>query len=465
LLGTIDNLSVRAAGIKSLPPARNASLETLQIAETLSNFETVSGYSASLAQQAVRMNSNFSWLRYCLMADLELDRSSLPAAEIPGLYVHIPFCFHKCHYCDFYSITRQTPERMAGFVDRMLKEADSWCGGSVKVKPRTVFFGGGTPSLLPIEEMRRLILGLRELFDFSACNEFTIEANPATVWDEYARMLVDCGVNRVSMGAQSFDLKELAILERHHEPADVARSLEILRSAGISRLNIDLIYGVPGQSMSAWMRSLERAIKMGTEHLSCYGLTYEPNTPLAVRRRLGLVSAIEPELEVEMMRATRARLRDARLEPYEISNYSKPGAECRHNLLYWTGGGYIGLGPSAASHVDGMRWKNRPHLGEWETAIDSGELPAIEVEQLDLQERAGELAMLMLRLTKGIDDAVFTARIGRSVRSFFADVIDRLTQLGLLEPSESGICLSERGIPVMDSVAAEFVSAASVLKG
>jgi oxygen-independent coproporphyrinogen-3 oxidase len=399
------------------------------------------------------------------MAEFQLDRSLLPAAEIPGLYVHIPFCFHKCHYCDFYSITRQTPERMAGFVDRMLAEADGWCAGSVTVKPGTVFFGGGTPSLLPVDEMRRLILGLRERFDFSSCDEFTVEANPATVSLEYARMLVGCGVNRVSMGAQSFDRSELAILERHHEPSDVDKSLEILRRAGISRLNIDLIYGVPGQTLVGWMRSLERAIEMGTEHLSCYGLTYEPNTPLAVKKRLGVVSALEPELEVEMMRVTRGRLREAGLEAYEISNYAKAGAECRHNLLYWNGGNYIGLGPSAASHVEGTRWRNRPHLGEWEKAIDGRELPAIEIERLETPERAGELAMLMLRLSKGIDDAVFAARVGRSVRAFFADVIDRLMGLGLLEGTESGFCLSERGLPVMDSVAGEFVSAAGVLKG
>jgi oxygen-independent coproporphyrinogen-3 oxidase len=399
------------------------------------------------------------------MSELILDRLTLPAAEIPGLYVHVPFCFHKCHYCDFYSITRQTPERMGRFVDLVLREADFWVDGPVMVKPRTVFFGGGTPSLLPVGEMGRLIRGLRERFDFSLCGEFTVEANPATVSVEYAQTLARAGVDRVSMGAQSFDRNELAVLERHHEPEDVGRSLEIVRSAGISRVNVDLIYGVPGQSMERWMRSLERAIELGTEHVSCYGLTYEPNTPLAVRKRLGLVSAIDPDLEVEMMRATRARLSEAGLEAYEISNYSRAGAECRHNLLYWNGGDYISLGPSAASHVRGTRWRNRPHLGEWENAIEAGQLPAIETEKLGLEQRAGELAMLMLRLSKGIDDAVFTARIGRSVRSFFAEVIERLVGLGLLEASGTSIRLSERGIPIMDSVAAEFVSVAGVLKG
>lgn len=351
---------------------------------------------------------------------------------------------------------------MARFVDLLLREADFWLDSPVTVKPRTVFFGGGTPSLLPIAEMSRLVLGLRKRFDFSYCIEWTVEANPATVSAEYCRMLAEAGVNRISMGAQSFDRSELAILERHHEPDDVPRSLELVKSAGINRLNLDLIYGVPGQTLESWMQSLRRAVSLGTEHLSCYGLTYEPNTPLAVRKRLGLVRAIDPDLEIEMLRTTRDQLKSAGLFPYEISNYSRPGAECQHNLLYWNGGDYISLGPSAASHIQGTRWRNRPHLGEWENAIERGELPAVDVERLTLEQRAGELAMLMLRLSKGIDDSEFVARIGRDARSFFAEVIDRLAALGLLEVSERSIRLSERGLPVMDSIAGEFVSAVNV---
>ncbi len=191
---------------------------------------------------------------------------------------------------------------MSRFVDRLLREADLWAEKPPLLCPRTVFFGGGTPTLLPLADMLRLILGLRERFDFSNCVEWTIEANPATVSAEYCRMLVEAGVNRISMGAQSFDPSELALLERHHQPEDVPRSLDIAKSAGIRRLNLDLIYAIPGQTLSAWMNSLERAIALGTDHLSCYGLTYEPNTPLAVRRRLGQFQSVEPELEIDMLR-------------------------------------------------------------------------------------------------------------------------------------------------------------------
>jgi len=391
-----------------------------------------------------------------------LHPHSLPAGEITGLYVHIPFCFHKCHYCDFYSITRQTPDRMTRFVDLVLREADFWTDASQTLRPRTVFFGGGTPTLLPVAEMRRLIGGLRERFDFSETVEWTIEANPATVTREYADTLAAAGVNRISMGAQSFNPAELKVLERHHNPDDVPRSLEIIKSSGISWLNLDLIYAIPGQNLKSWFESLECAIALGTEHLSCYGLTYEPNTPLAVRRRLGLVNSIDPDLEIEMLTQTRSRLAEAGLFSYEISNYSCPGRECRHNLLYWNGGDYLSLGPAAASHVQGTRWRNRPHLGEWENSISAGLLPAIEIETLTSRQRAGELAMLMLRLSSGIVHADFSVRVGLDAPTIFAEVIDRLAHLGLLEVSKTSIRLSERGLPVADSVAAEFLHCIAV---
>jgi len=389
--------------------------------------------------------------------------ADLGASDVPGLYVHIPFCFHKCHYCDFYSITRQTPQRMERFVDLILREADLWAGASQgpKLRPRTVFFGGGTPSLLPLQSMARLVQGLAARFDLSQCTEWTVEANPATISLEYCRMLIENGVNRMSMGAQSFDHRELATLERHHDPSDVPRSIEIARAAGFVRLNVDLIFAIPGQSAQSWLQSLEAAIELGTEHLSCYGLTYEPNTPLAVRRRLGQVRAAEEELELHMLRAARRRLAEAGLPAYEISNYSRPGKECRHNLLYWTGGEYVGLGPAAASHVGGWRWRNRPHLGEWENAVEAAELPTIEAEKLPPLHRAGELAMLLLRLSRGLNFAEFAAASGFDARTLFAEVIERLGGQSLLEVDNGSLRLSDLGLPVADAIAAEFLSAAA----
>jgi oxygen-independent coproporphyrinogen-3 oxidase len=321
-----------------------------------------------------------------------------------------------------------------------------------------VFFGGGTPSLLPLAEMRRLIEGLRERFDWSGVEEFTVEVNPATAREDYCRMLREAGVDRLSFGAQSFDRAELKTLERHHEPGDVAHSVEAARAAGFERLNLDLIYAIPGQDLASWDRSLAAALALGTTHLSCYGLTYEPNTPMAVKKRLGQLVGAEEELELAMFRHTSRTFAQKGLVAYEISNYAVPGQECRHNLIYWSGGNYIGLGPSAASHVEGWRWRNRPHLGEWEEAVDAGGLPAVDVERLTHRRRAGELAMLMLRLARGIDPAAISARTGVDARNIFAGHFDRLIRLGLLEAHGDSIRLSDNGLAVADAVAAEFLA-------
>jgi oxygen-independent coproporphyrinogen-3 oxidase len=381
----------------------------------------------------------------------------LPPAEAPGLYLHVPFCFHKCHYCDFYSITRQTPERMARYVDLILREADQWLGSTVSIRPRTIFFGGGTPSLLPLPEMRRLLQGLRARFDLSELNEWTVEVNPATAALDYCHMLRQEGVDRLSFGAQSFDVAELKLLERHHDPDDVPRSVEIARAAGFSRINLDLIYAIPGQSLASWDRSLQAAMALQTPHISAYGLTYEPNTAIAVRRRLGHFVPAEDSLELEMMRHARHRLATAGLEAYEISNYARPGEPCRHNLLYWTGGNYVGLGPSAASHVEGRRWKNRPHLGEWERAVSSDQLPIAEFEHLSPEQRRGEWVMLRLRLAQGVSFAEYAAWWGGDARDDYADELRRLCVPGLLEVTRERFVLSESGLAVADAVAAEFL--------
>jgi oxygen-independent coproporphyrinogen III oxidase len=394
-------------------------------------------------------------------ASVSLKPADLPGTVAQGLYVHVPFCFHKCGYCDFYSITRQTEARMQLYVELLLREADLWLNtNGPEVRPATVFLGGGTPSLLPLEMMRQLIRGLRDRFDFSKCTEWTIEVNPATVSLEYCQMLREEGATRLSMGAQSFDPAELVILERHHQPDDVARSIELARLAGIERLNVDLIFAIPGQSMQSWLRSLQMAMELKTEHLSCYALTYEPNTPMAVRKRLGQFESAPENLELEMLHETRRRLGDAGLAAYEISNFSAPGGECRHNLMYWSGGNYVGLGPAAASHVDGWRWKNRPHLGEWERAVAEDQLPATDVETLTPGQRAGELAMLSLRLSRGLVFAEYAARIGYDAPKIFADAIARYSRQGLILADKTGIRLTDAGIGVADGVAAEFLAAA-----
>ncbi len=264
-------------------------------------------------------------------------------------------------------------------------------------------------------------------------------------------------MDRISFGAQSFRPGDLAILERHHVPEDVERSVGIGREAGFLRVNVDLIYAVPGQDLEAWAGNVEKAIGLGTEHISCYGLTYEANTPMAVKKRLGRIKAVEDEVELEMMHYTRRRLGEAGYGAYEISNYAREGEECRHNLMYWNGGNYIGLGPSAASHVRGWRWKNRGHLGEWESAIEAGGPPVAEAENLTALQRAGELAMLQLRLARGVKFAEFEGFTGCDARGVYGELLGRLAGAGLVRVDEEGFGLTEKGLNVADAVAGEFL--------
>ena len=389
-----------------------------------------------------------------------LDPAALPAAVADGLYVHVPFCAHKCHYCDFYSITRQGGDRMARFVDLTLAEAAMWADSPVTIRPRTVFFGGGTPSLLPIDEMRRLLRGLRDRLDLSDAGEWTIEVNPATAALDYCHMLREHGVDRLSFGAQSFDRRELALLERHHDPDDVPRSVELATAAGFRRLNVDLIFALPGQSAESWHRSLSAALSLGTTHLSCYALTFEPNTPMAVRQRLGQIAATPEPLELQLLHETRDRLTSLGMPAYEVSNFAAAGQACRHNLNYWMGGNYVGLGPAAASHVAGVRWRNRPHLGEWERAVGGqARLPAADVERLTAGQRAGELAMLMLRLETGFDLAHCRRLTGVDAADVFGPTIRQLVGVGLVTADGDRVRLTRRGVDVADAVAGEFVAA------
>jgi oxygen-independent coproporphyrinogen III oxidase len=392
----------------------------------------------------------------CLVPEL------LPNVQVGGLYVHVPFCFHKCHYCDFYSITQQTPERMEDFVTLLLAEARQWADErGPKVRPKTIFFGGGTPTLLPMEAMHRLISGLKEIFDFSGVNEWTVEANPATVDESYCSMLRGLGVDRLSFGAQSFNRAELKILERHHEPDDVHRSVEIARGVGFQRINVDLIFAIPGQVMESWLASLNAALAFGTTHLSAYNLTYESNTPMAMKKKSGQIIPVDEATELAMLHETRRRMNDAGLPAYEISNFAAPGQECQHNLRYWSGDDYIGLGPAAASHVQGHRWRNAPNLGKWEDGIGRDELPVVELEILTPRQRAGELAMLQLRLSRGLNFADFKQRTGWDARQMFSHVISRFHAEGLLKCDDESVQIAPAGISVADALASEFLAQAA----
>lgn len=378
----------------------------------------------------------------------------MPKTDI-GLYVHVPFCTSKCGYCDFYSHPAQ-PESFAPLVDALLIELE--CAVLRRdVRVETIFVGGGTPTVLPLDQLERLLGRLHEIARRDASVEFTIEANPATVDSAKAALLRDCGVDRVSMGAQSFNPRELAVLDRRHKPDDVPASLEILRQAGLSRFNLDLIFGIPGQTLESWLHSLRAAVDLEPEHLSCYGLTYEPGTPLHHRQARGQISALDEDLERDMFLATAETLGRAGYRQYEISNYARAGFECRHNLRYWQNLPGVGIGPSAASYWQGRRWRNIPDTAEYVRRMIQRGSPAVDFETLSPLERAGETAMLSLRLLDGIDCDAFRQTTGYDPTDLFADVIRKHTDGGLLTVGNGRIALSPRGLLVGDAVMADFL--------
>jgi oxygen-independent coproporphyrinogen III oxidase len=352
--------------------------------------------------------------RRTLSAATPLGDSPAPGfAPARSLYIHIPFCFHKCHYCDFYSLV-DTRDRQQPFVDRLVRELSALAPWAGDLSLHTIFVGGGTPSLLRVDLWERLLEELRSRFDLfemgSGPGEFTVECNPETVSPELMAVLAAGGVNRVSVGAQSFNPHHLKTLERWHDPANVARALELARAAGIPRRSLDLIFGIPGQSLADWESDLRTALSLSTTHLSCYNLTYEPQTALTARRDRGDFRPADEDLEVDMYQLTLESLRAAGLERYEVSNYARPGDEARHNLAYWRQDQWLAAGPSASAHIAGHRWKNVARLDDYLNFDESGFAPITDHEHPDRRRALSEWIMTGLRLAEGLDSTTLIRR-------------------------------------------------------
>lgn len=326
-----------------------------------------------------------------------------------SLYIHIPFCAHKCHYCDFYSIV-DTRDRQAAFSDRLARELAAWAPLAAGAPLRTIFVGGGTPSLLRVDLWGAVLSALDRYYDLSdvrdGAGEFTVECNPESVTPELLGALAAAGVNRISMGAQSFNPAHLRTLERLHNPERVADALDLIRRAGIPRSSIDLIYAIPGQTLADFRRDLDAAIALNTDHLSCYNLTYEPQTAMTARLARGEFTPADENTEIDMFSEATSRLERAGLARYEISNYARPGCESQHNLAYWRQEQWIACGPSAAAHLTlangPHRWKNTPRLDDYLARDDDGFTSAQDHEPPDPRRALVERIMTGLRLREGL---------------------------------------------------------------
>lgn len=369
-----------------------------------------------------------------------------------GLYVHLPFCVAKCGYCDFYSepLISDLVGEFARAIRRELALRDP--GRPVAA----VFVGGGTPTVLPNDALASILDAVRALVDGVA--EFTVEANPAHADGLKLGLLREMGVNRLSLGAQSFHADELAVLERRHAPSTILDSVAAAREAGFVNVNLDLIYGVPGQTLERWHDTLRQAIDLAPEHLSCYGLTYEPGTPLTRQRDACSITPADEDLETDMFESTIEMLAGAGFEHYEISNFAKPGKRCRANIIYWENRAYLGVGPSAVSYLDGVRSRNVPDVREYVRRMqtDPGAV-VIETERLDARRRAGETAVQMLRLTEGIRVGAYQRLAGFDPLHLFESPIRRFTRLGLLEATRDAIRLTPRGLLLANRVMSGFL--------
>ncbi len=388
--------------------------------------------------------------------------------EVAALYVHIPWCLSKCPYCDFNSHAARTwPE--AEYADALLRELRHRSAeeGFAGRRFSTVFFGGGTPSLFDPRTIGRILEGVARGPDLDPAAEITLEANPGTVTEERLRGFRSAGVNRLSYGVQSFQPDLLLALGRRHSVEDSRRALDAARLAGFDNLSLDLIFAIPGQSLAACEADVDEAISHGTAHVSAYALTFEPGTAFHRERAAGRVRQAPEELEVAMFELVRGRLRDAGLEPYEISNFARPGLEARHNQAYWRGTPYVGIGAGAHSFAPldgrggggdacfGRRWENVRDPGRWMDAVRERGTGIADTEALGRREAMGETCWLALRESRGLDPTAFRLRFGEE----FAEAFPHATSLvsdGLAAWRGDRLVLTPRGLLLADAVFSTF---------
>lgn len=374
-----------------------------------------------------------------------------------GIYIHIPFCRSRCSYCDFATglYESQLAER---YVASVVSEIASWREVDQPETVDTIYFGGGTPSLLAPAQLEALLQAVRTRFDVSANAEVTMELNPGTVTAEILTAFREPGVNRASFGAQTFDDRELARLGRSHTSEDTRRTYALLRGAGFDNVSFDLIAGLPGQTLNGWKRNLDETFKLRPEHLSFYLLEVHEGTPLAAHIRTGLQPSPDEDLAAEMYQVMLARAAEAGYDHYEISNLCLPGFESRHNTKYWTGAPYYGFGCSAHS-FDGesRRWANERDLSKYVALVEHNGSPLVEDRRLTEDDRRAEAVFLGMRMMAGVKTGEFKELFGVDLPAVHADDLKNFQQAGLIEFDGDSLKLTRAGALLSNEVFAAFV--------
>lgn len=367
------------------------------------------------------------------------------------LYVHVPFCRRRCHYCAFHSqVFNQVT--FAWYVKTLLQEIELWGKRLKRPRVKTLFLGGGTPSLFPLSQLDHVLRALRRNFTFDEGLEASIEANPDSASDvSYFRGLLSLGFNRLSLGAQSFSDADLETLGRPHSARQTVETFGLARRAGFANISLDLMFGLPGQRQREWLEQLKTAVRLRPEHLSCYGLTVEPGTRLARSCDLGEVR-LPPEKEQSRMYVHGAEyLESEGYLQYEVSNFARMGFQCRHNLGYWRGEDYLGLGPSAVSTLGNRRFTDPLYMDAYDAYVRGG-FAGQDYEELDEAARLREMVMLALRTTEGLDLAAYRRRSGRDLLKVEPRLIQTLHQNGLIRISGGRLKLTKTGLLVSNSI-------------
>lgn len=384
------------------------------------------------------------------------------------LYIHIPFCIRKCAYCDFLSFA--APERAyREYVDKLIEEIHGQSGNFAGYCVTTVFVGGGTPSVLPAFLIEELFAALYQCFDIAEDAEITLEANPGTLTMEKLEVYLQSGINRLSLGLQSADDQELRYLGRIHSYDDFLKSYQRARQAGFDNINVDLMSALPGQTVHSWKTTLRKVMMLRPEHISAYSLIIEEGTPFygrygeAIAERgesalWSLPNLPDEDTDREMYHLTGEIMEAQGYGRYEISNYARPGYECRHNMGYWNGTEYLGLGLGASSYTFGFRYHNTADFGEY-LSLDlyEGGSAARDIKELSLEERMEEFMFLGLRMMQGVSGSEFLERFGQNMWNVYSTVLPKLQEQGLIEVNAPWVCLTELGIDVSNAVLCEFL--------
>ena len=374
-----------------------------------------------------------------------------------GLYIHIPYCIHKCGYCDFNSHVIKQDE-IDTYVDALIVEmnhyAEKYSPGKII---KTIFLGGGTPTTLTIYQLERILNECEKQFKVAPDAEITIEANPATIDIEQLKSIRQTGYNRISIGVQSFDETELKLLDRAHGPEEIHSTVDRARKAGFNTLSLDLMFAIPNQSLSTWESNLRQALDKNPEHLSTYNLTIEQGTAFSKLQSNGKLTMPDDDHQLELYKRTIGLLTKKGFHHYEISNFARPGKECKHNITYWKNTNTLGLGAGASSYMDGVRFKNVSLPAHYIRKVADKQAAVEHSESLESRQAMGETIMLGLRLLQGISIHQFEKRFQISFKNFFGNITSTLKEKELVTIEDDHLRLSKKGLFLADSVILEFI--------